>query len=47
MSIQRGSRPVIKVSRVESIEASRKKYENFWMRDGRKQVSSGVISSYK
>ena len=46
MSFQRRSKPVIKVSRVESIGASRKKYENFWMMDGRKKVSSGAISSY-
>ena len=44
---KRSSKPVMKGSRVETIEAARRNINNYWMRDGRKQVSSGVISSYK
>ena len=41
---KRSSKPVMKASRVETIEATRKEYKQLLEKDGRKQVSSKSIS---
>ena len=44
---KRSSKPVMKGSRVETIEEARKEYKQLLDEGWKKQVSSGVISSYK
>ena len=44
---KRSSKPVMKGSRVETIEAARKEYKQLLDEGCKKKESSGVISSYK